>query len=277
MMLRKLRRRLSYANVMSTLAVFLALAGGGTAVALSGSNTVFSDDIANDNFTSQTEGQGGLVASDLRAGSVGSSEVADGSLRAQDYGIGSVSGARIQDNNVTGLDIAEGAVFGGDIANNSLTGDDINEASLSLAAESWHEVGSPGEPAFNNPGGDLCDWKNFDTSHNSAAFLRDRFGFVHLKGLVDAENRGDCNLVDKVDTWIFRLPAGYRPARREVHVTLTNGALGRISIDGPALTPGLGAGAVSIDPPTTFANAEQWISLDGISFRCAPSGSNGCP
>jgi hypothetical protein len=76
-MLRKLRRRLTYANVMSTLAVSLALAGGGTAVALSGSNTVFSDDIANDNFNSQSEGQGGLVASDLRAGSVMSFEVAD--------------------------------------------------------------------------------------------------------------------------------------------------------------------------------------------------------
>ena len=129
-MLRKLRRRLTYANVMSTLAVSLALAGGGTAVALSGSNTVFSDDIANDNFNSQSEGQGGLVASDLRAGSVGSSEVANGTLKAEDYGLGSVSGARIQDNNVTGLDIAEGAVFGGDIRDFALNDEDVGQATL---------------------------------------------------------------------------------------------------------------------------------------------------
>jgi hypothetical protein len=124
-MVRRLRSRLTYANVMSTLAVSLALAGGGTAVALSGSNTVFSDDIANDNFNSQSEGQGGLVASDLRAGSVGSSEVANGTLKAEDYGIGSVSGARIQDNNVTTLDLADGAIFGNDIRDGSLNDEDV--------------------------------------------------------------------------------------------------------------------------------------------------------
>ena len=42
--MRHIRRHLTYANVISTLALFLVL-GGGTAVALNGSNTVFSDDI----------------------------------------------------------------------------------------------------------------------------------------------------------------------------------------------------------------------------------------
>jgi hypothetical protein len=41
-----LRSHLTYANVISTLCLFLLL-GGGTAVALNGSNTVFSDDIVN--------------------------------------------------------------------------------------------------------------------------------------------------------------------------------------------------------------------------------------
>ena len=76
----KLRSGLTYANVMATIAVFLVL-GGGSAVALSGSNTVFTDDIAND--TQPAGGgnpAGGLVAADLRPGSVGSSEVAAGSV-----------------------------------------------------------------------------------------------------------------------------------------------------------------------------------------------------
>ena len=37
------------------------------------------------------------------------------------------------------------------------------------------------------------------------------------------------------------------------------------------------SGAVSVEAPTTEANAKEWISLDGISFRCAPSGFGGCP
>ena len=45
--MRRIRPRLTYANVISSLCLFLVLSGG-TAVALSGSNTVFSDDIVDD-------------------------------------------------------------------------------------------------------------------------------------------------------------------------------------------------------------------------------------
>jgi hypothetical protein len=42
--MRRIRRHLSFANVISVIALFVAISGG-TAFALSGSNTVFSDDI----------------------------------------------------------------------------------------------------------------------------------------------------------------------------------------------------------------------------------------
>ena len=42
--MRRIRSHLTYANLLSSLALFLVLTGG-TAVALTGSNTVFSDDI----------------------------------------------------------------------------------------------------------------------------------------------------------------------------------------------------------------------------------------
>ena len=80
----RIRSHLTYANVMATIAVFLVLSGG-TAVALSGSNTVFTDDIAND--TQPASGgnpAGGLVAADLRPGSVGSSEVVNNSIAGAD-------------------------------------------------------------------------------------------------------------------------------------------------------------------------------------------------
>lgn len=93
--MRSIRRHLTYANVISTLCLFLVL-GGGTAVALNGSNTVFSDDIVDGAVKTQdindTNGvrsadvrddtleNGGLQAADLRPDSVGTSEVIDGSL-----------------------------------------------------------------------------------------------------------------------------------------------------------------------------------------------------
>jgi hypothetical protein len=82
--MRRIRSHLTYANVMVTLLAFIVLTGG-TAVALTGSNTVFTDDIAND--TQPAAGgnpAGGLVATDLRPGSVGSSEVANNTIAAAD-------------------------------------------------------------------------------------------------------------------------------------------------------------------------------------------------
>ena len=74
--------------------LFLVL-GGGTAVALSGSNTVFSDDIVDNQVKSadvrdDTLSGGGLAPADLRAGSVGASEVADDSLTGADILNGSL-------------------------------------------------------------------------------------------------------------------------------------------------------------------------------------------
>jgi hypothetical protein len=71
--MQRIRSRLTYANVMATIAVFLVL-GGGSAVALSGSNTVFSDDIVN----------GEVKSPDLDASSVGSGKIIDNSVKGTD-------------------------------------------------------------------------------------------------------------------------------------------------------------------------------------------------
>jgi len=87
-MRKRIRDRLTYANVIATLALFLVLSGG-TAVALEGSNTVFGDDIVNDQVSSadvrnDTLTGGGMTAADLRPDSVGSSEVKDDAVTGID-------------------------------------------------------------------------------------------------------------------------------------------------------------------------------------------------
>jgi hypothetical protein len=72
----RIRRHLSYANVISTLCLFLLL-GGGTAVALNGTNTVQSDDL----------GPGAQVkAPDIASNAVNSADVANGQLNDEDVG-----------------------------------------------------------------------------------------------------------------------------------------------------------------------------------------------
>ena len=276
--MRRIRDHLTYANVMATIAVFLVLSGG-TAVALSGSNTVFTDDIVNDDVYSadvrnDSLSGGGLTAADLRPSSVGTSEVADNALGAGDLAPSSVGSSEVASDSLGGGDINESLL--GIVPNaDQLDGQD-SSAFAQDGSEPWHEVGADGEPFFNFP--HSCYWDNFDIDHNTAAFLRDSFGFVHLKGLVDAnDDEGGCDFGFASHLLIFNLPAGYRPARQEVFATITNGELGQVNVAGPELNVSQGAGAVSVDLPTTEANAKEWISLDGISFRCAPSGSDGCP
>jgi hypothetical protein len=94
-------------SIIGYVALFFALSTG-SAVALSGSNTVFSDDIVdnevksadvrNDNLTG-----GGLAATDLKPSSVGTSEVAANSLNGADInesGLGIVPNA----NQLDGID-----------------------------------------------------------------------------------------------------------------------------------------------------------------------------
>ncbi|MGH2975370.1 MAG: hypothetical protein ACRDLL_10970 [Solirubrobacterales bacterium] len=80
--MRRIRSKLTYANVMATLAVFLVL-GGGTAAALHGHNTVQSDDL----------GPGAQV-------------------KAADVASNAVNGANIADNSVTGNDVKESSLNG---------------------------------------------------------------------------------------------------------------------------------------------------------------------
>jgi hypothetical protein len=114
-MVSRIRARLTYANVVATLSLFLVVSGG-TAIALKGTNTVFSDDIArnqvksvdvrNDNLTG-----GGLRAADLRAGSVGGSEVRKDSLTGGDVNESSL-GPVPQAGNAGTLDGLDSTRFG---------------------------------------------------------------------------------------------------------------------------------------------------------------------
>jgi hypothetical protein len=185
-------------------------------------------------------------------------------------------------NEWTGQNIVNESLTGADIKNGTVKGPDVLESSLTLPAEPWHRVGAAGQPAFNQTAS--CRWSNYDSVHSQAAFLRDAAGIVHLKGTVrgvGSPNTDDCALSTKqANRIIFTLPPGYRPAKREAMATLTGALsgveLGAVVIDGPALA-GFNAGAVWAGPPTDTENAFNFVYLDGVSFRCEPSGANGCP
>ena len=159
-MLRALRARLTYANVVSTIALFGVLATGSAYAA----NTIFSTDIVDGEVKTADLAATAVTNNKLAGNSVASGKVQDNTLAGADVQDNALGGADVQDNALGGADIAdtgslgtleinEGSLFndnsltGGDVADtgslgtleinegslfndNSLTGSDINESQL---------------------------------------------------------------------------------------------------------------------------------------------------
>jgi hypothetical protein len=131
-----------------------------------------------------------------------------------------------------------------------------------LTPEPWRFVGYNGQPAFaKDVGFPGYEWSNsWVWPQSEAAFYKDPYGVVHLKGKVKCVGNTCAQA-----SLIFQLPAGYRPADRNVFVTLSD-------------ADGAGNGAtparVNVDPDGWVNRTSQlgktgWLTLDGITFRAA--------
>ncbi|KKM24012.1 hypothetical protein LCGC14_1609410, partial [marine sediment metagenome] len=107
--------------------------------------------------------------------------------------------------------------------------------------EDWIEV--LGGVGFEN------SWVNFNSAtgtYQTAAYFKDPFEIVHLKGHVKDGN---------VNAVIYTLPAGYRPAQQMVLVVGDNSGAGLIDVRADG----------GVRASSTIDNT--WVSLDNISFR----------
>lgn len=190
-------------------------------------------------------------------------------------------------NSVRSKHIVNGQVKSVDAANNGLTGVDVNEATLGqvpnaanaanantldgfnstafaqTGSEAWHEL-APGD--FN-----ACWLNTAEPGRNTAGYYRDPSGVVHLKGHVNRQGTDGCGRV------IFTLPAGYRPLGDENQVV--SSAVRDSGVHGLATITIVRSNADPYSGQVTSVetNSMDGLFLDGITFRCAPSGTNGCP
>ena len=239
-MLSELRSRLTYANLMATVAMFIALGGGAYAAA---------------------------------TGSIDSRELKNNNVRSTDLRNNDVRTRDLRNNDVRGGDVRNSTLTGGDVANDGLTGSDVLESSLgqvpsatsansantanNLAApEGFHEVGAPGEPSFQN-GCSTSAVGHLETP----GFYKDHEGRVHLKGSVTCPSSNQI---------AFQLPPGYRPADGKALAMATwcpGTGCGGDSVNAVIFGAGVTGPGVTGTPDGSVFVSGTSQSLDGVSFR----------
>ena len=124
------REKLTYANVVSTIALFAVIAGG-TAIALPGKKTVQANDMKKNSVKAAAIAANAVAGSEIADGAVTGADVADGGLSYQDLGSNSVV-ARIR---------STAAVNTGD-------GGQANPVTVPINPSTWTQAGNEIDVAF---------------------------------------------------------------------------------------------------------------------------------
>lgn len=112
--MRQIRKRLTYANVMSSLAVFLVVAGGAA-------------------FAATQLPKNSVGTKQLKKGAVKTSKLGTKTVKTGKLAKDAVSTSRIQDNAVTGTELADDSVTSTKIAAGSVTQEELATGSVGAA------------------------------------------------------------------------------------------------------------------------------------------------
>jgi len=138
---KQIRKRLTYANVVSSIALFLVL-GGATAIAAGlAKNSVGTKQLKSNAVTAPKIKNEAVTNNKLKAGSVTETKIANGTITAAKLGENSVTNGKIGESAITTGKLAGEAVTTGKIANDAVTGSKINEGSLSGVLQNLAYVG----------------------------------------------------------------------------------------------------------------------------------------
>jgi hypothetical protein len=226
-MLAKLRGRLTFANVVSMMALFVALSGGAYALT-------------------------------IPRNSVGPKQLKKKAVNSRKVKNNSLTGADVRNNRLTGRDLRESSLARVPAANAANTATSAGTATNVAASEAFREVGTAGQPPFENGCGNQSSGVPAQ-EYERVGFYKDKLGVVHLKGVLQCPAMA-------VGSSAFRLPAGYRPANNRVvaQIIFCGGCGASNSAALNILGAGTNPGGVT-DGGVLAAGTLN--ALDGVTFR----------
>lgn len=248
-MFKRLSRHVTYANIVASLALFLALSGTAYAVA-----TITGADVVDESLTgADVKGAAPSPGHAAVAGTLTTYDIKDQTIHATDLSPDAVTGPKVLDNSLGGADVDESSLgqvpLAGyaDQAGNAYSAD---VASSLTSIEKWHYIGDAGEPGFQN------GWSNYDASasHTAAqwqhvAYARDALGFVHLRGLIKGGTVGQT---------MFQLPTSYCPWFYHAFGVISNNAFARVTVTWVSSSGCF----IYLD-----FGSNAWVSLEGVTFQ----------
>jgi hypothetical protein len=155
----QIRKRLTYANVMSTIAIFLVL-GGATALAATqlAKNSVGTKQLKSNAVTAAKIKKEAVTAAKIKNGAVGTGKLGAGAVTGGQLGTGAVDATKLGKAAVTNEKLADNAVTSAKVADGSLIGTDINQGTLNAVKAAnvygvaFQEVGGPKIINASDPG-----------------------------------------------------------------------------------------------------------------------------
>jgi hypothetical protein len=138
-----MRKHFSYANVMSTLAFFMAVIGGGVAVANVPNNSVTSGKIVDETIRARDIGANAIQESEIATQAVRSDEIGNFTVEGTDVDLGTLTGANVQDGTLQSEDITDGDIDAADVGDGIVSRSGSSMAVMGGAAHNGaYNIGS---------------------------------------------------------------------------------------------------------------------------------------
>jgi hypothetical protein len=229
-----LRGKLTFANAISLIALFIALGGSSYAAVRVGSRQIADNSVR---------------GRDIRNNDLRSRDLRNGAVLGRDLRNGTVTGFDLRNGGVTGADVRNGGLTGADVRNGALTGRDVLESTLGMVPSAANAATLDGKSA-------------------SAFLAADRLTtspFVKL-------SPGQTKTVARSGpfTWTAKcVDAGNGQRQLTVTVESTEANAFAASFNGPGLPVGPGRPAIAFDSTT----GGSVYSIGFPATAIAPSGA----